>query len=344
MPHLEAPVESSLSPARDPLAAFLPWLELRELLRKTAQIDEVSSAFGWPRALDAGLVQRWFSGPQVVCTLAHASDLDVGLTWLTLPVDQAVALVDLCLGGSGKPSVACQAGAPSDAECGVLAYLASRCVRICAPALRVRDVAAHAAAALTTWPHDTWLWPIRLQLGDMTSLELALLGSTSSALARQGVAAELSLADDLAPAALNALTPGDLLVWESWPAQFTHAGLSGALELIAPALQMSLPVALEAGQVRALRGSSTAPRPPLPQTAQRPSLPLTTQRRARLVLGHVQASLRELAELASGLRRLPVVDARPARLELDGVAIASGKLVRHGGALALEIEALSSMR
>jgi hypothetical protein len=304
MPHLEPPVESCLSPARDPLAAFLPWLELREVLRKTAQIDEVSSALGWPRALDAALVQRWFSGPQVVCTLAHASDLDAGLTWLTLPVDQAVALVDLCLGGSGKASVACQAGSPSEAECGVLAYLASRCVRICAPALRLRDVAARPASQLTSWPPDTWLWPLRLRL---------------------------------APAGWTGLAAGDLLVWETWPAHFTHAGLSGALDLVAPELQISLRVALEAGHVRALREPPAMPRAGLPSTP-------TLRPRARLVLGEVRASLLELAQLASGLQRLPVVEARPARLELDGAPIASGKLVRHGGALALEIEALSSMR
>lgn len=328
MPHLGAPVESSLSPARDPLAAFLPWLELREVLRKTAQIDDVSSALGWPRALDAGLVQRWFSGPQVVCTFAHAGDLDAGLSWLTLPADQAVALVDLCLGGSGKPSVACQAGAPSEAECGVLAYLASRCVRICAPALRLRDVATRPASALSGWPEGTWLWPLRLKLGSATTLELALLSPGDGALARRQVAAELSLADELDPAALTSLNPGDLLVWESWPAHFTHSGLSGALDLVAPELRATLRVALEAGQVRALREGPSAPQ----------------RARARLVLGHVQASLFELARLASGAQPLAVTAAQPARIELDGAPLATGRLVRQRGALALEVEALSSMR
>src|SRR5512139_3929164 len=135
MPHLEAPVESSLPPAHAALAAFLPWLELRELLRKTLQIGDVSSALGWPRALGPELVRRWFSGPQVLCTLSHESDLEQPLAHVALPVDQAVALVDVCLGGAGRPSFASQAGVPSDAECGVLAYLAARCVRICAPAL-----------------------------------------------------------------------------------------------------------------------------------------------------------------------------------------------------------------
>ena len=328
MPHLEAPVESSLSQAHDPLAAFLPWLELRDVLRKTAQIDEVSSALGWPRALDAGLVQRWFSGPHVVCTLAHASDLDAGLTWLTLPADQAVALVDLCLGGPGKPSVACQAGAPNEAECGVLAYLASRCVRICAPALRLRDVAARRASELASWPNDTWLWPLRLQLGRETSLELALVASAHGRLAQHPLVAQLSLAEDLDASALSALMPGDLLVWESWPAQFTHTGLRGALDLVVPTLQASLRVALEAGHVRVLR------EPAAPQR----------RTRARLVLGEVRASLLELARLASDVHALPVEAAQPARLELDGAPLARGKLVRHGGALALEIEALSSMR
>lgn len=327
MPHLEVPVESSLSPPADPLVAFLPWPELREVLRKTAQIEEVSSALGWPRAWDPALIQRRFCGPHLVCTLAHANDLDAGLTWLTLPVDQAVALADLCLGGSGIPSVACRAGTPSDAECGVLAYLAARCVRVCAPALRLRDVDARPASALVDWPADSWLWPLRVTVGGVT-LDLTLLSHNASALSLRPVSAQLCVADDLEPAAMTGLAPGDLLVCEASPVQYTHAGLSGTLQLVAAELQASLCVALEAGQIRALHTP--------PGTAHRT--------RARVVLAEAQANMLSLAQLASGQRPLTVTQAVPARIELDGAPLASGKLVRHGGALGLEVEALSSMR
>jgi hypothetical protein len=329
MPHREPPVESGSSPAHDPLATFVPWLELREVLRHTLQIEaDVSSALGWPRAIGDGVAARWFSGPQVLCTFSHAGDEEQPLAHLALPVDQAVALVDLCLGGPGRPSVACAAGSPSEAECGVLAYLAARCVRICAAPLRLRDVAARRSAELASWPDDHWLWPLRLKLGAQLELEPCLILAAAAPLAQQRVTARVALRDELEPGALAALRGGDLLLCEAWPGQFTHAGLSGCCELSVPALQASLPIALEAGQVRLLREASPAQRPG----------------RARLVLGEVTASLIELAQLASGQRALPVSALERAQLELDGAIVASGKLVRYGGALALEVGDLASMR
>jgi hypothetical protein len=329
MPHREAPVESSLSPAQDPLAAFLPWLELREVLRHTLQLDgDVSSACGWPRTLlAAGHAERWLSGPRILCTFSHASDGEQPLVHLALPVDQAVALVDLCLGGSGKPSVPCQAGAPTDAECGVLAYLAARCVRICAPELLLRDVATRRAAELSSWPDGAWLWPLRLVLGSL-ELELGLIVGAGAPLSQRTLRAELVIRDELEPSALAALAAGDLLLCEEWPGQFTHRGLSGTCELSVPALAAGLRVALEAGQVRALREGSPARGPG----------------RARLVLADIDATLYQLAQLASGQCALPVTALPRARLELDGAHVASGRLVRYGGALALEVGELASMR
>jgi hypothetical protein len=327
MPHLEPPVEASLSTVGDPLAIFLPWLELRDVLRQTLQIAGVSSALGWPRLLTPELAARWFSGPQLLCTFADASDLDAATSFVGLPVNQAVALADLCLGGEGRAGVACEAGAPDEAECGVLAYVAARCVRICAPALRLRDVATRRASELTGWPEGTLLWPLRIKLGAGVELELALLLPSDSALAQRPLKACLAIAEELDATTLATLGAGDLLVCESWPGHLTSQGLSGALELGTEAFQGALRVALEAGRIRKLASTGSAVR---------------SGKQARLVLTELTLRFADLAGLASGSAEFPVAASELAYLELDGQARAHGKLVRYRGAIALEVLGLGA--
>lgn len=327
MPHLEAPVEASLPTVGDPLAGFLPWLELRDVLRKTLQIGEVSSALGWPRLLDAEIAQRTFAGPHVVCTFAGGDDFEGARLFALLPTDQAVALADLCLGGDGRPSVPGPAGVPHDAECGVLAYLAGRCVRICAPSLRLSDVSVGRVAALLEPNQALLRWPMRLKLGQALELQLSLLVGLHTELGQRRMRASVAIRDEL-DAGLAALAPGDLLLCEAWPGSFTATGLAGCVELSVAELQEPLRVALEAGQVRALRESGGVAR----------------KGQARLILAELEASFAELAELAADRRALALPALGPGRVEHAGHTIAQGTLVRYGGALGLEVTALPSMR
>lgn len=328
MPHLEAPVEASLPIVGDPLSGFLPWLELRDVLRQTLQIGEVSSALGWPRLCDAADAQRSFAGPHVVCTFADAG-FAPQRAFAVLTSDQAVALADLCLGGDGRPSVPGLAGIPHDAECGVLAYVAGRCVRICAPALRLCDVSVERMSALLDASPPLLRWPMRVKLGDKLELQLSLLVEIHSALAQQTQRVRVSIRDELDPAALNALAVGDLLVCEGWPGGFTALGPTGCVELSVAALREPLRAALENGRVRSLRDASTA---------------LARPGQARVVLAEIDASLAALAELAADRRELTLPALQRAALERAGQTAALGNLVRYGGALALEVAELPSMR
>jgi hypothetical protein len=345
MPYLEPPVEASLSTVGDPLGRFLPWLELRDVLRQTLQIADLSSAPGWPRGLSAEIAGRWFSGPQLLCTFSNASRLDAPGCYVALPVDQAVALADLCLGGEGRAGVACAAGAPDEAECGVLAYLAARCVRICAAPLQLRDVAAHPARELASWPDAMLLWPLRIKLGTRLELELALLMAADSPLAQQPLRARLVLGDEVDPAALAALQPHDLLLCESWPGQLTSQGLSGALELRVEALPRSLPVALEGGRIRALRDSQAdgrglaGPCPDVRASARGRA----ARNDAELVLSELELSLADLAQLTGGQAGLAAPLLEHAYVTLAGEPRAHGRLVRYGGAIALEVLGLGAV-
>jgi hypothetical protein len=329
MPHLEAPVEASLAAVGDPLADVLPWLELRDVLRQTLQIGEVSSALGWPRVCDAELAQRTFASPSVVCTFADVSAFEPPPAFVVLPTDQAVALADLCLGGEGRASVPGAAGVPHDAECGVLAYLAARCVRICAPTLRLRDVSVDRVSARLAPEVSLLRWPMRVKLGATLELQLSLLVSMQSALAQQLRRVSVAIREELDAGALGALSPGDLLVCEGWPGCFTALGVAGCVELSVAGLREPLMAALEGGKLRALRdGSATA----------------TRHGEARLVLADVDASLADLAELAADRRELLLPPLERGYLQRTGQTIARGSLVRYGGALALEVGELPSMR
>lgn len=309
-------------------AALVPVAELREALRKILQLSQISCAFGLPRRVASATDTASFSGPHVVLTLSDDTHFERLSALVALPAGQALALVDRCLGGPGTASAVSMATAPTEAECGVLAYLAARCVRICAPTLRLRDVTVERHLPTHGWAAHAVLWPMRVVLGAQLELELTLILSEGWPLLARETTARLVISDELEAGLLDGLHSGDLLLLDGWPCTFTAQGLSGILELTAEGYSEPLRVALEGEALRALPSPSARAR--------------TTP--ARLVVHAMRLSFRELAALCSAERSWCVPALQRAELEVDGQPAASGELVRYGGALALRVDAVHSMR
>ena len=213
MPDPEAPVESRNAP--DAIAARIALADLNELLRKTLQLSGVRLAAGLPRRLSPEIAARWFAGPHVLLALSSRAHFDALAGFAALPVEQALALVDRALGGPGKGYVAGPAGAPSEAECGVLAYLAARCVRICAPSLRVRDVRVGSTDDLAPWLERAVLWPVQAALANALELDLKLVFVGQKHLPPGSQRVRLCVREASDGASLEELCSGDLLVFET---------------------------------------------------------------------------------------------------------------------------------
>jgi hypothetical protein len=271
-----------------------------------------SARSGLPRLVGATSAPP-LRGPAVLVETSRVPDDAARTLAVVLPASAALGLVDRLLGGSGTGSLPV---APSAAECGVLAYGAARVLAAAAPALCLCDVRSVAPQELASRARDHVLWP--LALTGEEELELSLLLSRVAARELDvSFGLRLSLCDELDPAALRELSPGDVLVSDRWSLSSTTEGWAGQAELLVEELGLSLPVRLERG---ALRVSGAAK--PRASTA--------------LVLAERRADLDTLAALVSGERLALVPDSTAARLEHATGAI-DGELVLHQGAPGLRV-------
>jgi hypothetical protein len=289
------------------------------------QIRELSCAFGLPRRLSEPVMHRWLGTPHVRFTLAHGAAFDGTACEVALPPEQALDLADRVLGGTGRSPLPGRAGLPTAAECGVLAYLAARCVRACGADLRVQDVTC-GARALIGDPRAL-LWPLRITGAGDVRLDLKLIFADTAPWFHETVQARLMLSDQLDELALSALEAGDLLVSDGWSLYATASGFSGLLELCVAGSDERVTVSLEGDTLRVV------PRAP----------PARKGLAAELLLAQLPLSFAELAGLMDGAS-LPCPALEHAALALGGRELTRGRLVRFQGQLALEVAAVASAR
>lgn len=325
MPHPEAHVESSLRELGAALRVGIAQPALVEFLRQSLQIRALDCAIGLPRRLSEPVARRWLGTPHVRFLLARGGGFDGTSCEVVLPPEQALNLVDRVLGGNGRAALPGRAGLPSAAECGVLAYLAARCVRASEADLRVQDVRCDPAAP--TCDGTALLWPLRVTGEDDVKLDIALIFPERANCPQAPVSTRLILTDELAATDLNALEVGDLLVSDNWSLYATASGISGLLELSVAGSDERVLVSLEGDRLKLAPGA----------------VPARQAQLTALILARLQLSVTELAQLMDGASlRCPALAG--ASLEARGRAVAHGRLVRFEGQVALEVEALGSAR
>lgn len=318
MPHPEALVESSLPQLGSALRAAIAQPGLTDFVRRSVQIRALSCAIGLPRHAAPEVRARWLNGPHVRIKLGRGAQFDATFCEVALPAEQAVELVDRILGGTGRGLSASKAGAPSQAECGVLAYFAARCLRASGADLRVQDVTLEPIAL--DGP-EAVLWPIRIGAGDDFQLALKIVFLSRADCPETGLSARLALVDVLPDTQLDALRPGDLLLGEAWSLHSTAGGLSGRLELcVAGSAERAL-IALEGGTLQRVEGMP----------------PVRNAQSAELMVAELTLGFAELAQLL-GAGRIACPALERAQLELRGRVVARGRLVRFRGQLALVVD------
>lgn len=157
--------------------------------------------------------------PGVIVSFGAAPASEAHDGWLWLDGAFATNLVDRALGGRGQLGVATASSLPSDAECGVLAYLAARALRGF-PGYWVRDVYATREAP----PDADVIWPASLRWTHGAGV--ALLGWSSGALP-QRMRVQVGWSDSLANADQRALEVGDVLSSDGVVLSVTSHGLAG---------------------------------------------------------------------------------------------------------------------
>jgi hypothetical protein len=286
----------------------------REL--RTRLDPQLSLELAWPSRRNMPPRADHASARGCVIELGLGPDPTASTPSLWLDAGVAGALIDRALGGPGHPGLATLAAAPSDAELGVLAYLAARCAKALPP-LWVHDVRTGPPAC----DDGAYILPCTVSFSQgrgvaQLTLPPHLAAPASNLLLRVGVADVLD-AEDLA-----CLEPGDLLQGPSLQLLVTSAGLCGPCALQVPGLGIF--EGLLDGTRARLRSSV------------RLSSPSTF-----VELTRRSVSLTELCDLgASGSIDVPPIEA-PLRLFREGQEHAACRLVRRGGELALRIEALT---
>jgi hypothetical protein len=308
---------ASDEPIGEWLRQLLAAVELRELFQALFQRELTDSALGLPRWADATQLRAHIRASDAWVELARSPRVEAFDAAVVLSGEHATELVDRLLGGSGQASVAGQYGAPSAAECGVLAYGAAR---LCALAggWSVRDV--RTAGELGALSAPCLLWPVALRTlrGDL-DLMLVLSGSLAESIDRAHVL-ELVVRDVCAEQTLRELAPGDVLLSDRWTLTHTSDGLSGDVIGVVEGSDTELLLRLGARQLKS-RG--------LAKPAAGDAL--------ELVLGRVGCRLLSLAELARG-GSLPLeVSDQPVIVRRAGVPLAHGELIVHRGAIGVRV-------
>lgn len=329
MPDLEAPVESSH--AANALSARIPLADLNELFRKTLQLSKLALIPGLPRRISPESATRWFSGPHVLVALTRTTSFDALTGFVAVPVEQALAVVDRALGGPGQGYQAGPSGAPNEAECGVLAYLAARCVQLCAPDLRVSDVGVRPAGALLQALEEALLWPLQVTLADALRIDLKVVFATGAQATKETHLVRLGLRESSSELALRDVRPGDLLVFDGVPFTLTARGPCAMLELEAEGFEERIAIAVTGTALSARLGSGMRQRP--------------EENSVTVVIHECRLALDQLAQLCAGMPfSFSDLWNGSAQLVTRGRCVADGTLVRYAGSLALLVRETYSIR
>ncbi len=234
--------------------------------------------------------------------------------WLDAGI--AGALIDRALGGAGHPGLATLAAGPSDAELGVLAYLAARCAKALPP-LWVRDVRTGPSSC----DDGAYIVPCTLTFSQGRGVAQLVLPPDRFAPA-SNLPLRVGVADVLDGEDLACLEPGDLLQGSSLQLLVTRAGLCG-------------PCALQVPGLGTFEGLLDGTRARLRSAVRLGSASTFVELTRRSV------SLAELCDLgASGSIEMPPLQDF-VTLFHAGRERATCRLMRRGGELALRIEALT---
>lgn len=310
-------------PLADYVDVVLAEPALRDAFRATFEGTLSACIVGFPRMLSKAALAGWVKPSDTVVELARMPAREPFELGLLLHAESAVRLVDRVLGGPGDSAITSAAGAPSDAECGVLAYAAARLCAARDPCWVVRDVRCDVLASLSE--SDALVhWPLTLQ-SSFGPLSGALLFSRSIAtrLAHPHVL-ELLVRDRLDPLARDDLAVDDVLVGDGWALTDAVDGLTGTVTLAIPDGAVWLAGELARSAVRASGTCTIGP-----------------DALAELVLARLSVRFEDLARLGGGEPlTLPPLGNSPALLRAGGRAIAEGALIMHRGALGLRVTAL----
>lgn len=236
---------------------------------------------------------------------------------LTLDAAFATNLVDRALGGRGQVGLAIESALPSEAECGVLAYLVAKLIKSF-EGLWIRDTYASPHPP----PSQGLTWPIGVRWeGGSGVLWLDWPDAGDATLMCQ-----LGWFDRMSDADLKALEPGDVLVSESWPLSLTTQGVAGPCVVCAAGVHGILHALIDGVELQARRIERT---PAIADSA-------------FLVLSEAPVTCRQLAALASGeVVRLPGAPVGPARLWHAQRERARGEWVRVDRQIGMRIDELT---
>jgi hypothetical protein len=315
--------ESTLAALFQP---FLRDLEVRDVVRALFDGALTACASGWPRLVGPASLASWLRRSDIFVELTCAPARQSFALAIALHADSATLVVDRLLGAAHRSGAASDSGGPSEAECGLLAYVAARLCTASRAPLIVRDV--RRTAILGELERETLVvWPFALTStfgmlhGNLLISPAMLEPLATTVVVTMALRGRLSSTDTLAE-----LASGDLLVSDEWSLTNTSDGLFG-------------PVLLAA------RGTDTVFRGQLANGAVQACMPLeqASEDELELVIAERRSSLLELAQLASGapFPFIPTED-QPTVLRRDGQVVAIGELIVHQGALGLRVREVKS--
>lgn len=293
--------------------------DLREAMRALLDGAIERTLPGWPRLLTPTTAESWLRASDVAIELSSTPAHQAFELAVILPAISATRVVDRLLGAPSETGVPSAFGAPSEVECGLLAYVAARLCAAWDGTLSLREVRRHLDGPPVV---ESVLWPLALAT-DFGSIECSLLLAPELAARIVSLPLLVGLNDELAPGtSLDDLRVGDLLVGDRWLITATTEGLCGEVRLFVPGSSTAFDGTLERGHVRA-------------RTATPANDALT------IVLADRACSLLELARLTSGAA-LAVTVSTAVSLRRDERTIAHGELVRERGRVGMRIEAVVS--
>ncbi|MET0343892.1 MAG: FliM/FliN family flagellar motor C-terminal domain-containing protein [Polyangiales bacterium] len=303
----------------DAVRALITDAALAEAFTATTGASLTGVVVDWPRHVMRDDLARWLRHGDVLVELAHTparAPLELGIA---LRADSAIRWIERILGGSASSAVPSAIGAPSEAECGVLAYAVARLCAVHASDFVVRDV--RIAPPPPALPDALVLWPISLRTSFASLEALMLLAPSLAASTHARHTIELVVRDVLASDA--PLARGDVFTSDRWTLTDTTTGLTGPLRVATSGISTELSARLERGTITVTGPASASPADEV-----------------TLVLATRDLSLAEIAALTAGAPcAFPNVGAQPALLRRDGHSVAEGELVVHRGALGVRITA-----
>jgi hypothetical protein len=228
---------------------------------------------------------------------------------LAIPAESAARWVDRALGGSGESGIASSAGTLSEAECGVLAYLAARaCAAI--GGVRVCDVAPVAARTL----EPSVAWPLALA-GPTGRCDLqCLLASWRAEANADRYRLGISVYDSAPSVSFAA---GEVWISERWNLTSTSDGLAGEVQLSVDGCAAPLAAFMSSGRVHAVGPGIAA------------------ADTVELLLASQPVRFIDLATIAAG--EPFAIGTSEVELRRAGTTIARGELVSWRGAVGVRI-------